>query len=422
MYKSHIMLGYSSFYDDKPLELVEYIKDVDSDTLLDYAIRYCHIKKSPDIYYGFLEPTDIGTEFYKHLTYQVNQIPLDHSKIRVINTRASLCFLEQVLSLPQNEVKTKLSDIEVRERIFKAYLTLCNNLDKIQFSPDEPFENLALYNALHTELYRYSDNKDKMLVQIIKAISFFKFAEELLSKHLEMFLLTYNVDSWQNYITRLMQILDLTADDSETLYNSISIEKNDRLYKQKQVFLKNFCIPVNYNIDQDFTTIKSAPIIYRQERDNYDILYQPFIFDKIYNGLYFIFKDINQELEGTDYFIPNYRQDIGLEFSEKRLLNRVMKTTFKGKYKHLCYKELTGIGLPDYYLRNGNKVILIENKDNLVSKQILDKYDVYEFIDYIKQRLHKKGNKPKACHQLINNIGNIMSLEHNSEKWEYDNA
>ena len=166
MYKKSIVLSYSSFYDDKPLELSQYISNIDRDILLDYAIWYCNIKDTSDIYYGFLKPKDEGTEFYRHFTTRANQILSTNNDVSIINTRSSLCFLEQVLALPQKEIYRKTTDVEVRECIFKAYLTLGSIVSEMRdFPDDEPFENITLQNALHFELYREHNFLDQILIR-----------------------------------------------------------------------------------------------------------------------------------------------------------------------------------------------------------------------------------------------------------------
>jgi len=90
-----------------------------------------------------------------------------------------------------------------------------------------------------------------------------------------------------------------------------------------------------------------------------------------------------------------------------------MGDAFKDKYKHLGAKELTDSGLPDYYIRNGNKILLIENKDNLIAKSLMDKYDTKEFIHKLKQCFIESDSSPKnkikAIKQLSNNICNILN-------------
>ena len=139
--------------------------------------------------------------------------------------------------------------------------------------------------------------------------------------------------------------------------------------------------------------------------------------------MYFSFKGINDLSVESCYHIDenDFRKNYGDYFSEKYLLNTIMQDVYGSKYKHLNSKTLTGDGQPDYYMRNGKKVLLIENKDNLVSKEIMDRCNVYEFTAKIKEclfesyNIRKKKMRPKGALQLINNIENILCKD-----WDKD--
>lgn len=418
-----LIVGYNFFYNKPPLSAIDYLRGVNKQLLLDYAISYCQNTNPRDVYYGFVNKDDLGTDFYNLIVQKVNESYSRGEKIGILNTRTSLCLLELILSNDWKDNEIVLSDIEIRERLLKAYLLLndeemANGGDVSD--PNEPIENLIINTSLRFGLYKEDNFLYSCLAQIIKSVLFFRHAEQHLPKHLEVFLSEHNIQHWSKYIIYIYQIIKIaSADWLEGNSNSLSgiiVESNDSEYKSKSTFIKKFCAPVDYEKDMDFTSIKSMPILFDEEEGRYNILFRPFFVDKIYTGLYFTFKDINNRLKGSDFYIntDRFRSEYGLNFSEKCLLNITMKDAFKGKYKHLGSDELIDNGLPDYYIRNGNKILLIENKDNLIAKSVMDKYDTKEFTAKLETCFRESINttetiKPKAIKQLCSNINNILN-------------
>lgn len=419
-----MIIGYNFIYDDAPIMAVDYLKDINRRVLLEYSIYYCNCTDKTDIYCGFVNKDDEGTEYYNVVVPKINEAFTRGEKISILNARTSLRLLELILANSNDENEIKLSDIEIRERLLKAYLVLNDDENEIGgrlSDPNEPLEYLLIHTSLRFGLYKYDECEFfyHWLAQIIKSVLFLRYSEVKLPLHLEIFLNEYGIERWKQYIVYLHQLIKLVSEDKfENTLNPLSniiIDENEANYNSKKTFIDRFCLPVSYDIDLDFTTLKSTPIIYNKQENTYSVLFIPFFVDKIYSGLYFTFKDINKKSEGCQFFInpTTFRSEYGLEFSERFLLDVTMKDAFKGKYKHLSSHELVDKGLPDYYLRNGNKILLVENKDNLISKNIMDKYDTKEFVSKLRTcfvESHNDSEKisPKAIKQLSNNIKNIL--------------
>lgn len=104
---------------------------------------------------------------------------------------------------------------------------------------------------------------------------------------------------------------------------------------------------------------------------------------------------INKSFADTDLYINQFRSTIGLHFSEKILLNKIIKSSIGNKYKHLASESLKREGLPDYYIRDGKYVFLFECKDNLIKKEVIESSDIDSFIQELKHVFIKneKGRK-----------------------------
>lgn len=416
-----LIIGYTDLYDDEPLPILEYLNGIKKESLLTYSISFCHNISNRDIFYGFVNKDDEGTDYYEWIVTKVNEASNRGKPITILNERTSVRLLELILSNDLNGEDIHLSDIEIRERLLKVYLLL-NDEENVNggdvSDPNEPIENLIINISLRTELYNYDNLYYYWLAQIIKSIMFFQYGEQNLSEHLKIFLSEYNIKNWSKYIVYIYQIIFSSTDgllnNKSKEPSSIIIDPNDKEYDSKKYFIEKFCVPIKYEKDEDFTALKSTPILFNNDENKYDILFLPFLVSKIYSCLYFTFKGINNKLEGTSSYIDKnvFRTQYGLDFSEKYLLNVIMGDAFKGKYKHLGANELTDDGLPDYYIRNGNKILLIENKDNLITKSLMERYDTKKFICKLKQCFVESDssskNRIKAIKQLSNNILNIL--------------
>ena len=112
------------------------------------------------------------------------------------------------------------------------------------------------------------------------------------------------------------------------------------------------------------------------------------------------------------YLHFHLHQIYNTEFVEKYLLKNAIKSVFGNNYlqfselkiKSYKTKNIENLALPDYYIRNGNKVFIFECKNSLLSFN--SKLDLkFEGVENdFKIKYYKNGNKNKAAKQLLNFI------------------
>lgn len=277
--------------------------------------------------------------------------------------------------------------------------------------PDNKSElYLIIGNALTHSLYDGIDLVKLRVAEIIKARLFFEYCDNNHPIHLKKILNLYSIDSWKKYVHYVHQLgVIISEKTKEDPVREIYIPENDVDYQEKKHFIYTFCMQKVYTDDKDFTCIKSHPVYKDRKNNTYYIIFELFFIEKMYKSLYFVFKKVNDSLKGTKDYIRNIRSTLGEKFSEKVLLNEILKNSLGKKYKHLGYKELKGIGDPDYYIRDGKYIFLFENKDNLVDKGIIGLPDMDSFIDKLKSVFISSEEKDKAIRQLINNIEIIQN-------------
>jgi hypothetical protein len=118
---------------------------------------------------------------------------------------------------------------------------------------------------------------------------------------------------------------------------------------------------------------------------------------------------INKEVPFSDY-----KSEIGKLFSEQISFIKLIHNTFNDSYIHLTENDNSLINV-DYYLRQDNKIILIEYKDNVVPDEIKNGRfsQIKDYFDTI--LIKNKNGKPKGVKQLANQI---ITISKNFQKIE----
>lgn len=421
-----IILEYKDLFDGEPLSIDSYLYGIDKNILIDEAIRYCSLStilepSSKNILFPFLEESDKDTDYLKILSDKVVNLIKDGTKSPiVINVRTSLKFFELVKAY-DSKYSIEIPHSEIRKRLLKVYLLLNMKNEGSSYSR-EKLNELVIANSLVYSIYSDVNIYNLRIVEIIKSCIFLEYCEEYLPIHLNHFLKQYSIDEWKYYPQYLHEIGNISVNVNINIpVRRISVSVDDTNYNRKIAFLDQFCIENTYQNDQDYTEIKSFPVEKDCKTGEYRIIFEQFFIEKIYKSLYFTFKTINHNLKETDVYIKEFRNEIGLKFSEQVLLNKILKDSLGNKYKHLGYKELTRQGLPDYYIRDGKHILLFECKDNLIKKEILESADINVFLSELKKLFLSKQNtkgkkRPKAIKQLIRNIAEIRNETFDEDK------
>lgn len=175
-----------------------------------------------------------------------------------------------------------------------------------------------------------------------------------------------------------------------------------------------------YISDTSFSEIRTHPL-YKIEESAYLVLSINFLLDKFFKSQVFAFKKYI-DLQG---FKGNFLSIKGKEFMEDIYLRSVMEDCFP-KYKTLNgdqAKTLSGGELCDYYIRKGNKIILIEFKDILLSAKIKgdsQEEGVYKELNI--KFLKNQSNSAKGITQLFNAVEYLAERDLSADKLDRQNG
>lgn len=431
-----------------PIEIIDFEKIFEDENSEDYLEKIEKIPKSLLVevasYFASANPDNELVKDYKYflsklfgkdnnkLANEINdkivQYKNEKSKtVGILNPRTSLKLFEIVLTHNQENVKISDKDLEIL--IFKIYLALNTQLNKNdnliiestkKFSQYSDLICLAIGNSLPTSDISNYNLKSVFVGQILKAIFLFEFlsTQESTQTLLANFYARFKITDYKGFLQKIFPIAFFVI--SAKHEGSMTLEvKKDENFESNIDFLDNLIVTkINYvDNDIDYLTLRANPL-YKISETSYRVIFPLFAIEKIFNGLYFLLKEINDALDKTLQI--NLRQLITFEFSEKYLLYKVIERTYERKYFKLSGEQMKTPGAPDYYIRNGNKVFLFESKDILIRADIKESYDFEQYEKALREKLYfeinGKTESPKAVRQLTNFAKSLLNGSFNEDK------
>lgn len=430
------------------IEIIDFEKVFEGENSEDYLKKIEDIPKRLLVevasYFVSANPDNELVKDYKHflsklfgkennkLANEINDKIVEYKKeksktVGILNPRTSLKLFETVLT--QNQEDIEISDKDLEILIFKIYLALNTQLNKNdnliikstkKFSQYPDLICLAIGNSLPISDISNYNLKSVFVGQILKAIFLFEFLSTQDSSQtlLENFYARFKVTDYKGFLQKIFPIAFFVI--SAKHEGSMTLEvKKDENYESNIDFLDNLVVSkIDYvDNDIDYLTLRANPL-YKLSDTSYRVISPLFAIEKIFNGLYFLLKEINDAFDKTSQI--KLRQLITFEFSEKYLLYKIIERTYEKKYFKLSGEQMKTPGAPDYYIRNGNKVFLFESKDILIRADIKESYDFEQYEKALKEKLYFETNgkkeSPKAVRQLTNFAKSLLNGNFNEDK------
>lgn len=424
-----------AFPGEKKLSIEQYLAGGSRDVILKAATFFLGLKNHNSKFEGNKE--FLGMFFRKENNVLANQI-YDRIKvfekkdvrIGIINPYSSLKLFEYYFSKPEEPETQTQAEFEVN--LFRAYLVINSEFTKKQSvafpSSKESEEELKIPMMMFCMEYPISDKTNYDINQIwatqmVKSIYLFQFLEsnEKTKPLLAAFLAYFNCPTWQEYLKSLLPLTTPAIKSEREAHTDIIVEQGKK-FEHVCAFIEKLIIQENDELDQnDFLTTRARPF-YKIKDGVYRIIFNLFVVEKIFKGVYFLLRDVNKTLPPTSR-IKEIKSFYGDEFSEKILCYKVIESIYKDKCIRFSGKELADMKIdaaPDYYVRKGKNIVLIESKDFLIAadKKMSFDFNVYEeefgrVLDY--QEMPNGKIKAKAVMQLINSIRRILNKEFSAD-------
>jgi len=325
--------------------------------------------------------------------------------VKIINKISTLRTIEILLEKRNKIDKARHNP----ESLFKLYLFVN---DEIAVRQDIFFnkyfkENKAISDEIRLHLYlglnQYLINTDlvnkKLWVETLKFVQFEKWIktqptlESILIGYLEKF----NVKTLYELFTLIFSI------------GQVAINHHKFTIDERASGVAFFDYISKHNIDSsdwnELSELMKNPL-YRMDNGEYLIIDFYFVLNKFFTGMY------HDLLNYSNTENSKFHQLYSSDFIEKYLLNNAFNSVFgknyiqfnEDKIKSFNVKNINNLALPDFYIRNGNKVFIFECKNSLISlnAKLDSKFEKVE-TDF-KNKFYESENKNKAAKQLLNFI------------------
>jgi hypothetical protein len=213
-----------------------------------------------------------------------------------------------------------------------------------------------------TQLFQHCYNARSMQAQGYKFLLFEKWFRNssLYANLLSDYIKRMGLDNWCQYFSDVFQLCKVV-----TKSNIISFKNYPALKK----LAEHLIIDTSNNPKwSEFVYLKKSPLV-TLDNQHYAVLDFEFLLNKFFSRLYHDLLFYSKE-KGLDKFAQDYVNG----FVEGALLKNTFQTSFGNSYIQLSevdmkskgVKNVKNIGLPDYCIRNGNNVLLIECKNSFI--------------------------------------------------------
>lgn len=417
-----VSLEYNVIFDDEPIIPIEtLLAGIPTNTIMEIIGHYSALiftkEQNTELQINILAAwlIRLSPKIAFKVTKSIQKIQSQGGKFVFLSNQTSLLFIEKVL-LNYTEGETRNLTIEEENNLFKAYLLVAqewidkqeNSMSEIKLKSSQDIAQFALPVLLpYDDLKSYRDFR----WQVYKSIKFFRFIEnhKTINLYLQPFYDHYSITSWKEYLLFTVgTILQLYSEGNRSILITTENDKINELLNALSLNTEEF------EIKNDFISLREKPV-YKLESRRYLIYNYSIFIDKIFQAIIFDFGTIlraNNIIESIPEFKSNY---ISKYFFEQEFLYNEIDYIIGNRKKTIAidglrWQELSRQEGPDYYVRCGSKVFIIEFKDAIFQANAKVSQDLKLISEELRVKLieNKKG-KPKGVTQLARTVNSISS-------------
>lgn len=317
--------------------------------------------------------------------------------------------------------ESHLSEEQIEINLFKAFLVQNDLLNLTDSKVTETTKDLAFdlrWFGLHfAQTIKFSDvvnfDLNELFVsEFIRAVLFFEFldaspeAQALLTE----FYAFYEVENWNQYLQQLSGVSFSILKKTNKGFLELTIQPGNNFERDINFLDKLSTVPYDELTDNDFKALREKPL-QKVGEGTYRIIYGLFCIERIFKGLYFNLKAVNQTLQPPAR-VADFRRIYTYKFSEQHALYQILTKTFSKKYLKITGEQISSTGYdggPDFYSRYNNKAFIFESKDSLINAAIKETGDFTALLNDLKSKFYMDDASPKGVLQLLNCILDIYN-------------
>ena len=394
---------HAAFPGETPLSVEEYLKGGSRDTILNVAAFLLGFKSHDSKYSDNRELLKMffgakNNDFANQVYGTIKGLEAGNNKVGIINPYSSLTLFEYYFKRPAEEETQSHDEFEVN--FFKAYLVLNSEYTTKQHKAFDSTKDLDIDLALSMKMFcmnypvsdkHHYDIKEIWITQLLKATHLFEFLEKN-EKTLQLykaFLNYFEVSNWQEYLKSLIPLsFSMIQHDNEG-HTDFTVTADEN-YEKSCRFLDKLIVVDDEDLNEyDFLTLRSKPF-YKVKDGVYRIVFNLFVVEKIFKGMYFLLRDVNKTLP-KEQQVKALKSLYGDYFSERVLLYNTIEAIFPDKCIRFSGQDLVArkiTGGPDYYVRKHKDVLVFESKDFLIPADAKMSFDFARYEDEFEKKLY----------------------------------
>lgn len=320
----------------------------------------------------------------------------------LIDEYAMLLLISKLLTC-YNGRNDELSEDDF-SNLFLAYMLCCDerlalnkNIPNNQMTADE-FVKAFMPGYLQSESIESPRDYRLLLIKCYMLMIEFPKHNKTFARYVEEFCKEKQIACAKKYLDEIfLTFLEMGKEDRSNC--RIGFDDNDKLAIR---FYEGLSIDAaHYRHDSDFLMMRERPLL-KTGHNIYTFMFMRMFLDKAYTGLLFDMKNalVKRGLLDEKSGYVNLRSMLGEKFSERFFFYTLMERCFGNQYVNCSGEDLEnalGEGMPDYYLRKGNRIFVFECKDAQVAakKKLSSDYEIIKnaiFDKYVvNSKRHGKG-------------------------------
>ena len=407
------LLSYSAVFPDPHDKIEDLLADVPSNSAIEF-ISYTLAQKSNQLIdehdFSIWAPWVLNTrnEVKNPIGHYAEQYNL--GQYALIDKYAMLLLISHLLTHynGRNEELT----IDDKSNLLLAYMLCCD--ERIELNRNRPHNSMSADDFVRNFMPDYLKSQDidvpcdyrLLLIKCYMLMIEFPKQNKRFAKYVDEFCIEKGLQNAKNYLNELF----ITYLNMVSANLSNCLMEVDKACISTLHFYDNMSIDAStYKHDNDFLMMKERPIL-KTGPHRYNFLYMRMFLNKAFTGLLFDMRDslVKRGVLDSDKGYMNLRSFLGEEFSEQFFFYTLMYRCFGKHYVSYSGKELyqaLGKGMPDYYMRRGNRVYIFECKDAQIasSKKLSGDYETIKNAIFEKYVANTKGHG-KGVTQLANVI------------------
>ena len=413
------LLSYSVVYPDRHDKIEDLLAHVPSNTAIE-IISYNLAKKTNqligehdfDIWAPWMMKTrdDVKNPVGRYAQqYNLGEYALiDEYAMLLLISRLLTCYNGRNDELTEDDLSN----------LFLAYMLCCD--ERLALNKTLPNNKMTADKFVEAFMpgYLKSDSIEAprdyrlLLIKCYMLMIEFPKHNEIFARYVEEFCKEKKIASAKNYLDEII-LTFLMMGEKDRSNCRIGFYDSD---KTAIHFYDGLSInPENYHHDSDFLMMREKPLL-KTGHNIYNIMFMRMFLDKAYTGFLFDMKNtlVKRGLLDNKRGYMNLRSMLGEKFSERFFFYALMNRCFGNQYVKYSgeeFEKALGEGMPDYYLRKGNRIFIFECKDAQVAarKKLSGDYETIKKAIFEKYVANSQGHG-KGVSQLASVIEDKLPL------------